>query len=75
MNLDVFLSADTFLQTLLFGITIGAVYALIALGYTLVLFNFVVFRTQIGKAMRGTAQYREFSWRLAELGTQRRQDL
>ncbi|HEX9990245.1 MAG TPA: branched-chain amino acid ABC transporter permease [Chloroflexia bacterium] len=36
MNPDVFLSADTFLQTLLFGVTIGAVYALIALGYTLV---------------------------------------
>ncbi|HYP40062.1 MAG TPA: branched-chain amino acid ABC transporter permease [Chloroflexia bacterium] len=36
MNFDVFLSADTFLQTLLFGVTIGAVYALIALGYTLV---------------------------------------
>jgi branched-chain amino acid transport system permease protein len=36
MNFDVFLSADTFVQTLLFGVTIGAVYALIALGYTLV---------------------------------------
>lgn len=36
MNFDVFLNLDTFIQTFLYGITIGAVYALIALGYTLV---------------------------------------
>src|ERR687896_565646 len=59
---------DTFLQQLVNGLTAGSVYAVVALGYTMVygiiqLINFahgevvmIVYRTPLGTAMRATAQ-------------------